>query len=64
MAHVKENDTMIDFYLCPTLLQKEILDKYQQLAANGKNRESLLNFLEAKFSAEIHSNREDDRLPA
>ncbi len=57
MAHVKENDVMIDFYLSPSLLQREILDQYQELAGSGKKRESLLDFLEERFITEISSKK-------
>lgn len=61
MAHVKENDVMIDFYLCPTLLQKKILDTYQNLGTRGEQRESLLDYLEDQFITEIRSNSKDKR---
>lgn len=64
MALVKENDVMIDFYLSPTVLQKEILDQYQELAGRDRKRESLLHFVEERFITEIRSKSKSARLSA
>jgi len=61
MAHVKEHDVMIDFYLSPSLLQKKILDTYQDLGARGEERESLLDYLEDRFITEIGSSEKTKR---
>ncbi|MFT5701238.1 MAG: hypothetical protein ACI8ZB_004127 [Desulforhopalus sp.] len=55
MAYVKENDIMIDFYLSPSILQREILAEYQTLKTTNKNCESLVRFLEKKFKLQIMS---------
>lgn len=64
MARIKENAVMIDFYLCPTLLQKEILEQYQELAQDGKDRETFLTFIEEKYLVEIRSNTSSNQFTA
>jgi hypothetical protein len=60
MAHVKENDVMIDFYLCPSFLQREILHQYQSLSTDGNKRETLVDFLKETSFFEKISEKEHE----
>jgi len=64
MARIEENDVMIDFYLSPSLLQKEILNQYQQLGEDKRKEETLLTFLEDRFLMEIRSQGKNRHLSA
>lgn len=65
MAHIKENDLMLAFYLASPPLQKEILHQYQHLTSGHCMKKNLLTFLEEKFSLELtkKSNNAQSNVP-
>ena len=57
MAHIKENDLMLAFYLASPPLQKQILSEYQHQHSGDNIRKNLLTFLEEQFRPELTVDR-------
>jgi len=57
MAHIKEDDLMLAFYLANPPLQKQILSEYQHQYSGNNIRKNLLTFLEEQFRPELTMRR-------